>query len=134
MNKFQLDIVTPERMVYSGQVVMVSVKGAAGDLGILANHVPLVTPLKIGPVKIKTDEDHEQLVAVSGGFLEVRGHKATILAETAELPEEIDIDRAMRAKERAEQRLAKKGEYDFRRAQLALQRAMTRIQVGRFGK
>jgi F-type H+-transporting ATPase subunit epsilon len=131
---FQLDIVTPERKVFSGDVTFVSVKGMAGDLGIMANHMPLVTPLKIGPVKIVSDVTGEKLVAVSGGFIEVRGSKVTILAETAELPEEIDIDRAMRAKERAEQRLAKRNEFDQKRAELALARAITRITVGRSGK
>lgn len=131
---FQLDIVTPERKVFSGDVTFVSVKGMSGDLGILANHMPLVTPLKIGPVKIIGPENEEQLVAVSGGFIEVRGTKVTILAEAAELPEEIDIDRALRAKERAEQRLAKRMEYDAKRAQLSLQRAITRLQVGNRSK
>jgi F-type H+-transporting ATPase subunit epsilon len=133
MATFTLDIVTPERKVYSGEVTFVGVKGYDGELGVMANHMPLVTPLKIGPVKIMVDGQPEQLVAVSGGFIEVRGKQVTILAETAELPEEIDVDRALRAKERAEERLRKKNEFDQKRAEISLEKAMNRLKVGRKG-
>lgn len=129
MATFLLDIVTPERKVFSGQVNFVGVKGYEGELGIMANHMPLVTPLKIGPVKIVLEDGSEKFVAVGGGFIEVRGKQATILARTAELPEEIDIDRALRAKERAEERLRRKHEIDTKRAEIALQRAITRLKV-----
>lgn len=132
MSTIQVEIVTPERVVYRDQANIVVAKGKEGDLGILPNHIPLVTPLQIAPVRIKK-EDAEDVVAVSAGFLEVRPDKVTILAEAAELPEEIDVDRAMRAKERAERRLAESGqeEIDFRRAELALQRATVRINVAK---
>lgn len=109
---------------------MVVVRGVAGELGILPNHIPLVTPLKISSVKIKQG-NKEQLVAVNGGFVEVRKEKVVILAESAELPGDIDVERAQAAKQRAEQRLsaAKKDEIDFRRAEMALQRAMNRLDV-----
>lgn len=131
MATFLLDIVTPERKVFSGQVEFVGVKGHDGELGVMANHMPLVTPLKIGPVKIVFEDKSEQLIAVGGGFLEVRGKQVTILAQTAELPEEIDIDRALRAKERAEERLKQKHQYDHNRAEIALQRALMRLKVTR---
>lgn len=131
MATFTLDIVTPERKVYSGQVTFVGVKGYDGELGVMANHMPLVTPLKIGPVKIMAEGQPNQLVAVSGGFIEVRGTQVTILAEAAELPEEIDIDRALRAKERAEERLKKVKEFDQKRAEISLERALNRLKVGR---
>ncbi len=131
MATFTLDIVTPERKVYSGQVTFVGVKGYDGELGVMANHMPLVTPLKIGPVKIMAEGQPDQIVAVSGGFIEVRGKQVTILAEAAELPEEIDIDRALRAKERAEERLRKKTEFDQKRAEISLERAINRLKVGR---
>ncbi|CCQ94966.1 ATP synthase epsilon chain [[Clostridium] ultunense Esp] len=131
MTPYLLEIVTPERLVFSGQVTFVSVMAAEGAMGIAAHHMPLVTTLQIAPVKIQFPDAKEELVAVSGGFIEIHGTKVTILAETAELPEEIDIDRAFRAKERAEQRLADRSEYDFKRAELALRRALTRIEVGR---
>jgi len=130
MSKMTVEVVTPERVVYSGQAEMVIARGVQGDLGILPNHMPLVSPLKIAPVRIKTEGDKEVSMAVSGGFMEVRGDKVTILAETAELPGDIDVDRAKAAKARAEKRLAEKyAELDVLRAERALQRAMARLDV-----
>ncbi|MFC5647752.1 F0F1 ATP synthase subunit epsilon [Paenibacillus solisilvae] len=129
MSSFLLEIVTPERKVYAEDVNMIIVKGSEGEMGILPNHIPLVTPLKIAPVIIKKDRA-EEVIAVNGGFLEVRKDKVVILAESAELPGDIDLDRAESAKQRAEQRLGgKRDESDFRRAELSLQRAMNRIAV-----
>jgi F-type H+-transporting ATPase subunit epsilon len=129
VSTFLLEIVTPERKLYAKEVNMVIVKGVAGELGILPNHIPLVTPLRIAPVTAKIDNTSE-VIAVNGGFMEVRKDKVVILAETAELPGDIDIDRAKGAKERAEQRLEqKRDDVDFRRAELALQRASNRIDV-----
>jgi F-type H+-transporting ATPase subunit epsilon len=131
MSTMLLEIVTPERKIYSQEVNMVIAKGIDGELGILPNHIPLVTPLRIAPVIVKVEGKKDQVIAVHGGFMEVRKSKVVILAESAELPEEIDIDRAARARERAEARLrqAKQENIDFRRAQLALERALLRINV-----
>jgi F-type H+-transporting ATPase subunit epsilon len=131
LSTFLLEIVTPERKVYAEDVNMVVVKGAEGELGILPNHIPLVTPLRISAAKIKQG-GKETIVAVQGGFLEVRKDKVVILAESAEFPGDIDVERAQAAKTRAEQRLtsARKDEVDFRRAEMALQRAMNRLEVG----
>jgi F-type H+-transporting ATPase subunit epsilon len=134
MNTVLVEVVTPERVVYSGEARIVVAKGIEGDLGILPNHMPLVTPLKTAPVQVKkAAEGGEDLIAVSGGFMEVRKEKITILAEAAELPEDIDVNRAIAAKERAERRLAESGKEgaDFKLAQLALQRALVRIQVAK---
>lgn len=129
MSTFLLEIVTPERKVYAKEVNMVSVKGVEGELGILAHHIPLVTPLKVAPVVIKTNGKVEEL-AVHGGFVQIGKDKVVILAETAELPGDIDYNRAKAARERAERRLAnKKDNIDHRRAELALQRALARIEV-----
>ncbi|MCS7459997.1 F0F1 ATP synthase subunit epsilon [Paenibacillus doosanensis] len=132
MSTFLLEIVTPERKVFAQEVNMIIVKGVDGELGILPNHIPLVTPLRVAPVTVKqSGKDH--YIAVNGGFMEVRKDKVVILAESAELPEQIDIERAKAAKERAEKRLAsKKDHYDFKRAELALQKALNRIEV--FGR
>ncbi|WP_027094311.1 F0F1 ATP synthase subunit epsilon [Cohnella thermotolerans] len=128
MSTLRLEVVTPERKVYEQDVDMVVVKGVGGELGILPRHIPLVTPLKIAPVKAKK-AGSEEFIAVHGGFMEVRKDKVVILAETAELGSDIDVARAQQAKERAEQRLAsKQEEIDHKRAELALQRALTRIQ------
>ncbi|MFE5324158.1 F0F1 ATP synthase subunit epsilon [Paenibacillus sp. NPDC056579] len=132
MSTFLLEIVTPERKVFAQEVNMIIVKGVEGELGILPNHIPLVTPLKIAPVTVKQNGKQEH-IAVNGGFMEVRKDKVVILAESAELPEQIDIERAKAAKSRAEQRLSsKKDEYDFKRAEVALQKALNRIEV--FGR
>lgn len=134
MNTIAIEIVTPERLVYRGDARIVVARGIEGDLGVLPNHIPMVTPLKIAPIVVKkVNEGEEEVVAVSGGVMEVRKDKITILAESAELPEDIDIDRALRAKERAERRLAESGQeaLDFKRAQLALQRAIMRLSVAK---
>jgi F-type H+-transporting ATPase subunit epsilon len=130
MSTVLLEIVTPERKVYSDDVNMVIVRGAEGEIGVLPNHIPLVTPLEISPLVIKKDND-EHLVAISGGFMEVRKDKVVILAEAAELPEQIDVARATEAKERAERRLSgeAKDDLDFKRAELSLQRAMNRLDI-----
>ena len=130
MKTFLLEVVTPERKVFADDVNMIVVKGVAGELGILPDHIPLVTPLKIAPVKVKKGNT-EQFIAVHGGFMEVRKGKVVILAESAELPGDIDVERAKAAKERAERRLnaANRDEIDFRRAELALQRALNRLEV-----
>jgi F-type H+-transporting ATPase subunit epsilon len=129
VSTFLLEVVTPERVVYAQDVNMVSVKGVSGELGILPNHIPLVTPLKIAPITIKRGGATE-VMAVNGGFMEVRKDKVVILAESAERPGDIDVERARTAKERAEKRIAgKQDEIDFRRAEMSLQRAMNRLDV-----
>ncbi|UUZ82585.1 F0F1 ATP synthase subunit epsilon [Paenibacillus sp. P26] len=131
MSTFLLEIVTPERKVYAETVNMIIAKGVEGELGILPNHIPLVTPLKISPVTVKKQGESDQFIAVNGGFMEVRKEKVVILAESAELPEQIDIERAQSAKARAESRLqaTKQDNIDFKRAEAALQRALNRIEV-----
>ncbi|PRO65885.1 F0F1 ATP synthase subunit epsilon [Alkalicoccus urumqiensis] len=126
----QTNVVTPDGSVFDGQVEMVSVRTIDGELGILPNHLPLVTPLSIGAVRLK-ESGNVRLIALSGGFMEVRSDEVNILAESAELPSEIDVTRARAAKERAERRLeqAKQDNIDFRRAELALKRAVNRLDV-----
>lgn len=127
MSKIHLDIVTPEKKVYSEDVDMIVTRAANGDIGILPKHAPLVSPLHITTVRVKKDGQEEE-IAVSGGFLEVRPDQVTILAESAELASEVDKDRALRAKERAEKRIAS-GEGDLLRAELALQRSLNRLRI-----
>ncbi|MDI4650263.1 F0F1 ATP synthase subunit epsilon [Cohnella hashimotonis] len=130
MSTLRLEIVTPERTVYDKDVNMVVARGVDGDLGIMPHHIPLVTPLKIAPVKAKIGNTDE-FIAVHGGFMEVRKDKVVILAESAELGGDIDVHRAQQAKERAQDRLNhKQTEVDHKRAEAALQRALTRIRVG----
>ncbi|MGG6314490.1 F0F1 ATP synthase subunit epsilon [Paenibacillus macerans] len=131
MSTFLLEIVTPEHVVFSKEVDSLTVRGLEGELGILPGHIPLVTPLQVAPIVAKTGKD-TTTIAVHGGFIEVQSDKVIVLAESAELPEEIDVERAIAARERAERRLAARNNQDrvdHRRAELALQRAVTRINV-----
>ncbi|TCJ05292.1 F0F1 ATP synthase subunit epsilon [Cytobacillus praedii] len=130
MKTIKVSVVTPDGPVYESDVEMVSTKAESGELGILPGHIPMVAPLQIGAVRLKT-QGKTDLVAVNGGFVEVRPDKVTILAQSAEQADEIDVDRAVRAKERAEKRLndQKRESVDFKRAELALQRALNRINV-----
>jgi F-type H+-transporting ATPase subunit epsilon len=132
MKTIKVSVVTPDGPVYESEVEMVSTKAQSGELGILPGHISMVAPLQIGAVRLKNGGKTE-FVAVTGGLLEVRPDQVTILAQAAETSEEIDLDRALKAKERAEQRLQeqKQGNNDFKRAELALQRAVNRINVSR---
>jgi F-type H+-transporting ATPase subunit epsilon len=132
MSTFLLEIITPDHLAYSGEVDGLTVRGINGELGILAGHIPLITALQVAPITIKIGKVYTS-IAVSGGFVEVRKDKVVILAESAELEQEIDVERALAAKERAERRIeAKKrdqADIDFERAELALKRAMNRIKI-----
>ncbi|MBB5355432.1 MULTISPECIES: F0F1 ATP synthase subunit epsilon [Anoxybacillus] len=129
MKTIKVSVVTPDGPVYEADVEMVSAKAQSGELGVLPGHIPMVAPLEIGAVRLKKGNATE-LVAVSGGFLEVRPDRVTILAQAAERAEDIDVARAKAAKERAERRLqAKQDEIDHKRAELALRRAINRLNV-----
>ncbi|GAF65055.1 F0F1 ATP synthase subunit epsilon [Alkalihalobacillus trypoxylicola] len=130
MPTINVNVVTPDGKVYDGDVDMVSVRTVDGELGILPKHIPLVAPLTVGAVRLKNGSNVEK-VAVSGGFVEVRPDQVTILAEAAELPSGINVERATEAKNRAEKRLneIKQDQIDIKRAQLALKRANNRLNV-----
>lgn len=128
--KLLCEIISPEQVVYSGEVDMVIAKGADGELGLLPLHTPLVTLLDIGVLRVKYD-GRQEYVAIDGGYLEIREDRVTVLADGAEIASEIDVERARQAKERAEREIAaarEKGE-DFFEAQQELRRALTRLSV-----
>ncbi len=126
---FQLEIVTPDRQVVSDVAEEMQLPGKNGYLGILPGHAPLITELAVGEISYRNIEISSHL-AVAWGFAEVLPDRVTILAQTAERAEEIDVARAQRARERAEARLKSADpETDFRRAQVALERALIRLQV-----
>lgn len=129
-NKIHLDVVTPQRVEFSRTVDMVVAPGVKGQLGILHGHIPLVTRLEVGILKVY-DNDEVIRIAVSDGYLEVTPSKVVVLAEAAELPEEIDVERALAAKRRAEERLAglPQGDLNFVRTQASLQRALNRLRL-----
>ena len=124
---FQLRIVTPEKILYSGDVVSLQAPGSEGSFGVLASHAPMVVALKTGSLDFVEDGDRRHL-ATSGGFVEVSGEGVSILAETAEFSDNIDVDRAEASRERSRQRLSD-GSYDMARAEASLQRAINRLKV-----
>ena len=129
MAKLTFEIVTAERIVYSDEVDVLVAPGVEGQLAILPQHAPLMTMLQPGELLVRKDGD-EQSIFVSGGFLDVQHDKVTVLADTAERAEEIDIHRAEEARERAEQRIATpSAEFDAARTQAALLRSMMRLKV-----
>ncbi len=124
-----IEIVTPERVVFSEQVDFVVIPGVEGYLGILTGHAPLVSGIDTGVIKTLAGAA-ETKMATSGGFLEVIDDKVVVLADTAELAGEIDVQRAKAARERAERRLAQRTpDVDVARAEFALRRALTRLKV-----
>jgi F-type H+-transporting ATPase subunit epsilon len=126
---FQLEIVTPEKKVVDTAVEEVQIPGKNGYLGILPGHAPLITELAVGEITFR-GASGEQHLAVAWGFAEVLPDKVTVLAETAERPSEIDVERSRKAKERAEQLLTSGDtSVDVERALDALARAEARLQV-----
>lgn len=132
MATVRLDIVTPEKLVYSEDVNMVIARATDGDLGVLPGHAPLIAGLAVWPLRV-LKEDGEHHIAICGGFIEVQPKKVTILASCAELSGEIDVARAKAARARAEDRLSgERADIDVARAEAALKRAMMRLQVAEY--
>ena len=125
-----LEVVTPDRLVLSTEAEVVVCPGVEGQFGVLPGHIPFLSALEIGEMYYKAGGKTEYL-AVSGGFAEVTGEKVTIVAESAEVGREIDVERAKRAQERAEKRLAagKTAEIDWARAEAAMRRSLMRMKV-----
>ncbi|MGX8796376.1 F0F1 ATP synthase subunit epsilon [Fusibacter sp. JL298sf-3] len=129
--KFMLEVVTPDRVMYSDETPMVIVRTTEGDTGILYDHEPLVAPLKIGSLRVKDDSGNFKWAACSSGFVTVDQSGVKVIVDSAEWVDEIDLERALRAKERAEQRIRKESpkEVDLLRARAALERAINRIRL-----
>ena len=129
--KIQLEIVTPEKSLFSGAVDKVTVPSTRGYLGILPGHAPLLAELGIGNITYKIGT-REELLSCCWGFVEVLPERVVVLAQTAEAASDIDVNRAEQAKSRAEQRLASKDpSLDFARAELAMLRAVSRLDAAR---
>ena len=136
MASIKLEIVSPDKVVYTEEIATLIVRSTGGELGILPHHAPLVTGLVPHAMRVKLGDGDEQLIAVAGGFMEVTPEKITVLASAAEQPIDIDINRAKQAYARAMERIAKfhqgppaSDDIDFKRAELALHRAMARLQA-----
>lgn len=129
---FQVEIITPDRVFYTGEGDMIEFTTTSGEIGVYKKHIPLTTVLAPGIVKIhKTGED-DVIAAVHSGFAEILPDKVTLLAEIAEWPNEIDKNRAEAARQRAEERLAHRTEaIDVKRAEFALRKALVRIDIAK---
>ena len=129
-----LEVVTPNGAVVNEDVDIVNAPGYGGDFGVLANHAPFLSTIKIGILTYETGKKRENLM-ISGGFCEVSNNKITFLVESAEFGKQIDVERAMKAKERAEKRLAQAASSDdsinIARAEAALQRAIVRLKLSK---
>lgn len=130
LKKFQLEVISPERVFYTGEVEMVELTTTEGDIGIYADHIPLTTIVAPGIMTITEEGDQLKEAAVLEGFMEITQEKVTILAQSCEWPDEIDLNRAYEAKKRAERRI-KDSDHNINlpRAELALRKSLTRIRL-----
>lgn len=129
MATFNLNVVAPDGQVFNKEVEFVVLPSEDGELGILANHAPLIAGLEAGVMRY-TEDGKVNKIAVCGGFVEVVNNKVSVLANTAEKAEKIDPERAMAAKERAQKRLQDKNkDVDVLRAEMALKRAVARLKT-----
>ena len=130
MKSYKLKIVTPEKIFFDGETEQIKIRTTEGDVGILANHIRYVCNIVAGPLKVK-DSNGEREAALSEGILKVSDKGVTVLASTAEWSDEIDLERAEKAKQKAENILSDKSRIDeFERAEIKLKRALARLSVG----
>ena len=130
---FAFEVLTLQQLFLQEQVRFVIAPGQEGVFEVLPNHAEFVFALKPGPLQIRTPEGEDEHVAVGAGFLVVQKERTTVLTRSAERPGNIDVERALRAKERAEQRLQEKAsDVNLARAQAALQRALARLRVAEY--
>ena len=126
---FRVQVISPDRTFYDGDVDMLELKTTEGEIGILAGHIPLTTIIAPGVMRLINDGEVRE-AALHDGFVEIMGDKVTILAESCEWPDEIDVNRANEAKLRAERRLKSgEGQINMTRAEMALRRSLTRIEL-----
>jgi F-type H+-transporting ATPase subunit epsilon len=126
---FQLEVITPQKVAFSGKVVSVTVPGTDGGFQVLFNHAPLMSTIEVGKIKIEIEKDKELNFATSGGTIEINKNKVLILAETFESPNDINIERAKEALDRAQKRLLTKKDIDLQRAEGSLARAKNRVEI-----
>jgi len=130
---FHVEIISATRKIYDGHVSSLAIPGISGSFGVLAGHAPMISSLAIGKLVCINGDGEENIIAVSGGFVEVNADKVLILADSAELAGQIDLERARQAKVRAESLLEKaqldQETVDFERARASLMRAINRISI-----
>ncbi len=128
MSDLNVEIVTPDGIVFSDTVHSCTAPGVEGQFQVLKNHADLLAVLEVGEIKL-IKSDGEKSLATGGGYLEVKNDSISIVVESAELSELIDVERARLAESRAKERLVKKGEINVQRAEFALARALNRIKI-----
>jgi F-type H+-transporting ATPase subunit epsilon len=127
---FKLQIITPGRVIFSGEATSLSAPGTQGGFQVLHNHAPFISTIEIGEIKVKNGNGTDSLYATTGGFVEVKENEVVVLAETVELASEIDKQRAQAANERAAKRLhSHDPALDVERARLAMMRSLNRLRV-----
>lgn len=130
LKRFQLEVISPERVFYTGEAEMVELTTTEGDIGIYAEHIPLTTIVAPGVMTITEPGGNLKEAAVLEGFMEITQEKVTILAQSCEWPDEIDVNRAQEAKARAERRLKSTDtNINMARADLALRKSLIRIEL-----
>lgn len=126
---FGVKVICPERMFFEGEADMIEMRTTEGEIGVFADHIPLTAVIAPGVLRIKNGGEVKE-AALNEGFVEILGDKVIILAESCEWPDEIDVNRAQEAKARAERRLkGEEGEVDLTRAEIALRKALVRIDL-----
>jgi|WetSurMetagenome_2_1015567.scaffolds.fasta_scaffold98896_1 F-type H+-transporting ATPase subunit epsilon len=126
---FQLEVITPQKIAFSGKVLSVMVPGTDGNFQVLFNHAPLMSTIEVGKIKIEIEENKDLYFATSGGTIEINKNKVIILAETFESSNDINLERAKEALDRAQKRLLTKKDIDLQRAEGALARAKNRVEI-----
>ncbi|MCJ7553205.1 MAG: F0F1 ATP synthase subunit epsilon [Ignavibacteriaceae bacterium] len=132
MSGLFLEILTPSKSAFKGEISSITVPGSKGSFQVLVNHAPIVSTLEVGHIKVELNDKTTQDYATGGGTIEVNNNKILLLADSIEKVEEIDVERARQAKERAEERLSRRNidkEIDAKRAELALARAINRLKL-----
>lgn len=132
MSGLYLEIVTPSKTAFKGEISSITVPGTNGSFQVLKNHAPIVSSLEVGSIKVVLNDNTIHNYATGGGTIEVNKNKILLLADSIELVNEIDIGRAKQALERAEERLSRRNidkDIDVQRAEAALARAMNRIKI-----
>ncbi len=128
MKNFKLKIVTPKGIYKETEIEILNIRTTAGQMGILASHLPLASGLEISEMNYVENGERKHF-SIAGGFVYVGENETTLIVNAIESPEEIDLNRAEEAKKRAEKRLSQKSNIDIARAEIALKRALTRINV-----
>jgi F-type H+-transporting ATPase subunit epsilon len=129
MAELYLEIISPSKIVYKGNILSVTIPGTLGSFQVLKNHAPLLSTFEIGLVKIKESENSTKYFATGGGTVEVLNNNILVLADSLESVDDIDVDRAKAARQRAEKRLEDKADIDIERARAALARAINRLSI-----